>query len=234
MAWNLAERDIDAAAATIVQSAFLSAGQRCTCARRLIVEEARADALVERVAALTDRLIVGAPFADPQPFMGPVIDNDAAVMLERGYDAMIAAGAVVIRPLRRLIPGRPFLSPALVDATGLRLPDEELFGPILTIRRVRDFDEAMAAANDTRFGLAAALIGGDAALFERFRIRSRAGIVKWNRPTNDAASSAPFGGVGASGNHRPSAYYAADYCAWPVAIMEADSLENPLTTGLRE
>ncbi|MET0983053.1 MAG: aldehyde dehydrogenase family protein, partial [Telluria sp.] len=71
-------------------------------------------------------------------------------------------------------------------------------------------------------------------LWKRFAIKARAGIVNWNRPTTGAASSAPFGGVGKSGNHRPSAYYAADYCAYPVASIETSELEMPakLSPGL--
>lgn len=225
--------DLDAAAAIVVQSAYLSAGQRCTCARRLIVRDGEADALVERVAALIDRVIVGAPFDMPEPFMGPVIDNRAADRLVAGYDAIVAQGGKVVRPLLRPQADRPFLTPALVDATGLDLPDEELFGPILTLTRVAAFDAAMQAANATRFGLSAALVGGDAALYDRFWAASRAGVVNWNRPTNGAASNAPFGGIGASGNHRPSAYYAADYCAWPVASVEQDAPAGGIATGLR-
>jgi len=90
----------------------------------------------------------------------------------------------------------------------------------------------MAEANATRFGLAAGLIGGDRALYERFWAMSRAGVVNWNRPTTGASSAAPFGGIGLSGNHRPSAYYAADYCAYPVASLESDDLAFQITTGL--
>ena len=230
VAWDLT--DIDAAAATVVQSAFLSAGQRCTNARRLIVGPG-SDALVEAVLALTDRLIVGAPFGDPQPFMGPVIANAAADGLERGWAQLQAAGGHVLRPLVRARADRPILSPAVIDMTGHSPSDDELFGPVLQIVRVSDWDAAIAAANATRFGLAAGLIGGDAARFDDFWARSRAGIVNWNRPTNGASSAAPFGGIGASGNHRPSAYYAADYCAFPVATLAADALGGGITSGLR-
>jgi succinylglutamic semialdehyde dehydrogenase len=228
VAWDV--NDIDAAAAMVVQSAFLSAGQRCTNARRLIVQD---DRLVEAVLALTDRLIVGAPFDDPQPFMGPVISNSAADGLERGWAQLQAAGGRVLRPLVRARADRSFLSPAVIDMTGCAPSDEELFGPVLQIIRVADWDAAMQAANATRFGLAAGLIGGDAALFDRFWAESRAGIVNWNRPTNGASSAAPFGGIGASGNHRPSAYYAADYCAFPVATLAAATLGGGITTGLK-
>ena len=230
VAWDLT--DIDAAAATVVQSAFLSAGQRCTNARRLIVGPG-SDALVEAVLALADRLIVGAPFDEPQPFMGPVISNAAADGLERGWAQLQAAGGRVMRPLVRARADRPLLSPAIIDMTGHAPPDDELFGPVLQIVRVPDWDAAIAAANATRFGLAAGLIGGDAALFDDFWARSRAGIVNWNRPTNGASSAAPFGGIGARGNHRPSAYYAADYCAFPVATLAADALGGGITTGLK-
>ena len=230
VAWNV--DDIDAAAATVVQSAFLSAGQRCTNARRLILKHGD-DRLVDAVLALSERLIVGGPFDEPQPFMGPVISNAAADGLERGWAGLQAAGGRVLRPLVRARADRPFLSPAVIDMTGCAPSDDELFGPVLQIIRVPDWGAAITAANATRFGLAAGLIGGDAVLFDEFWARSRAGIVNWNRPTNGASSAAPFGGIGASGNHRPSAYYAADYCAFPVATLAADALGGGITTGLR-
>jgi succinylglutamic semialdehyde dehydrogenase len=95
---------------------------------------------------------------------------------------------------------------------------------VLQVRRAATFDGALALANATRYGLSAGLISDDAARWERFQQRIRAGVVNWNRPTTGAAGSAPFGGLGASGNHRPSAYYAADYCAYPVASFEADAV----------
>ncbi|WP_439544796.1 succinylglutamate-semialdehyde dehydrogenase [Sandarakinorhabdus sp.] len=229
VAWDVS--DIDAAAALVAQSAFLSAGQRCTNARRLIVRDGD-ERLLAAVLGLADRLIVGVPFDEPQPFMGPVIANAAADGLQRGWDALVGGGGKVLRPLNRPQPDRPFLSPAVIDVTGGTPSDDELFGPILQIIRVPDWDAAIAAANATRFGLAAGLIGGDTALFDDFWARSRAGIVNWNRPTNGASSAAPFGGVGHSGNHRPSAYYAADYCAFPVATLASDTPAGAITTGL--
>ncbi len=225
-------RDLDATAALIVQSAYLSAGQRCTCARRLIVGP-DAGPLLDRVTALIDRIIVGSQFDEPQPFMGPVIDGRAADRLQAGYAALLARGGQALRPMARH-DARPFLTPALVDVTGVAdRSDEEYFGPLLQLIRVPDFDAAIAEANATAFGLSAGLIGGSPALYERFWAETRAGVVNWNRPTNGAASNAPFGGVGLSGNHRPSAYYAADYVAWPVASLEADAAEGVIATGLR-
>jgi succinylglutamic semialdehyde dehydrogenase len=223
-------QDAESAAHLIVQSAYVSSGQRCSCARRLIVPAGAAgERFVEALAALVDRIRVGAPFDEPQPFMGPVVDEASAVGLLSAQERICGRA---IRPMQRLEAGKPYLSPGLVDVTGLSLPDEEHFGPFLKLYRAQGWEQAMAIANDTRFGLAAGLISDDDALYRRFWREARAGIVNWNRPTTGAASTAPFGGPGLSGNHRPSAYYAADYCAYPVASLEADHLDFRIGTGL--
>ncbi|AKM10537.1 succinylglutamate-semialdehyde dehydrogenase [Croceicoccus naphthovorans] len=223
------------AAAIVVQSAYTTAGQRCTAARRLIVKHSVADALLAELLPLIDRIRVGAPFDDPQPYMGPVIDNDAADGLERGYAQLLEKGATVLRPLKQPDPTLPFLTPAIVEVTGLAdLPDRELFGPLLQLTRVSDLDTAIAAANDTDYGLSASFVGGTEDEWQRFWRESRAGIVNRNRPTNGASSAAPFGGTGLSGNHRPGAFYAADYCAYPVASAEGDEPEATIATGLKD
>jgi succinylglutamic semialdehyde dehydrogenase len=221
VAWDVA--DVDAAASLIITSAFQTAGQRCTCARRLIVEQGpRGDAIISAVVALAKKLRFGAQYDDPAPFMGSVISNTAADQLQAAWQKL---GGDVILPLQRPQTNRPFLSPAIIDMTQVsERADEELFGPILQVIRAPSFDLALAEMNHTRFGLAAGLIGGDETLFKRFWVASRAGVVNWNRPLTGASSAAPFGGVGASGNHRPSAYYAADYAAFPVAGLEQSKL----------
>lgn len=230
--WDIRPDELEQAASLIVQSAFISAGQRCTCARRLIVGPG-SEGLIAAVAALAERLIVGAPFDDPAPFMGPVINEAAAQRIEQAWAGLVASGGRVIKLLARERAGTPLLCPAMIDVTGLDVPDEEVFGPVLQVIVTPDFEAAMAAANATRFGLAATLIGGDRALYDLFWAGSRAGVVNWNRPTTGASSAAPFGGVGASGNHRPSAFYAADYCAWPVASLEAEAIDGGSLTGVR-
>src|SRR5699024_9738149 len=92
-----------------------------------------------------------------------------------------------------------------------------------------DFAAAIDAANNTRYGLSAGFVGDSSARHELFYERIRAGIVNWNRPITGASSAAPFGGIGASGNHWPGAYYAADYCAYPVASVESDTPALPET-----
>lgn len=229
--WDAA--DIQAAAVIAVQSAFLSAGQRCTAARRLIVRDGAHGELVEAITALIDRLIIDHPHASPAPFMGPVIDNPSADRLQEAFLDLLGKGGRVIRRLDRRADDRPFLTPALIDVTGIgQRSDAELFGPVLQIVRVPDFDAALAEANATRYGLAASLVGGSPELYDRFWANVRAGVINWNKPTNGAPSNAPFGGIGLSGNHRPSAYYAADYCAYPVTSSEAQSIRATIGVGL--
>jgi succinylglutamic semialdehyde dehydrogenase len=97
------------------------------------------------------------------------------------------------------------------------------------VYRYDNFDSAIAEANNTSYGLSAGLLADDAADYQYFFARIRAGIVNWNKPITGASSAAPFGGIGKSGNHRASAYYAADYCAYPVASVEADEISLPAT-----
>ena len=223
--------DIEGAAYHTVQSAYITAGQRCTCARRLIlVDGDDTRALLSKLIALTENISVGPHDADPQPFMGSVISNFAAEHVLQAQQKLIAAGATALVTTKRLLEQRPLLSPGLIDVTEVKnRHDDEVFGPLLQVIRVADFDAAMAEANNTRFGLAAGLFSDDANLFEEFYLRSRAGIVNYNRQLTGASSSAPFGGIGDSGNHRPSAYYATDYCAYPVASLTADNLTLPET-----
>ncbi len=231
--WNA--KDIHAAAAIAVQSAYMSAGQRCTAARRLIVEDGAHQPLIDAIVKLVDRLIVDHPHASPAPFMGPVIDNGSADQLQEAFLDLMGKGGRAIRRLDRKSDDRPFLTPALIDVTEVaRRPDAEMFGPVLQVIRVADFDAALAEANATRYGLAASLVGGSPELYDRFWASVRAGVVNWNKPTNGAPSTAPFGGIGLSGNHRPSAYYAADYCAYPVTSSEAESPRATIGIGLAD
>ena len=228
-------KDIEAAATVAVQSAFLTAGQRCTAARRLIVEENKEVDFINALLKLMDRLVVDQPFAEPQPFMGPVIDNASADLVQEQWVNLMMKGGKPIRQLQRRDDEKPYLTPALIDMTDAKeRPDEEIFGPVLQLIRVKDFDAAIDEANSTRFGLAASLVGGSPEMYDKFWANVRAGVINWNKPTNGAPSNAPFGGIGLSGNHRPSAFYAADYCAYPVTSSEAEIARAAIGQGLRD
>ena len=232
--WDVA--DVDAAVHHAVFSAFVSAGQRCTCARRLIVADTpQGNTIVQRLVQVAAKIRVGKADQEPAPFMGPVVSAPIAARLLQAQGDLIALGGKSLLEMRQLEVGTGFLSPGIVDMTGVAaVPDEEWFGPLLQVIRVPDFDAALAAVNATEYGLAAGLLSDDEALWKKFLLHARAGIVNWNRPTTGAASTAPFGGIGKSGNHRPSAYYAADYCAYPVATIENSVLAMPkqLSPGL--
>lgn len=224
--WDAA--DAEAVAGIVVQSAFVTTGQRCSCARRLIVPEgAQGDAIVEAVNAMVERLIFAPWNSTPEPYAGPLISVKAAEAALKALQDRIDMGAKVIRasgPVGNL-PGA-FVQPAIIDITGVTVPDEEMFAPFLSVTRVGSFEAAVEAANATRYGLSAGLVSDDPAHWDHFIRRIRAGVVNFNRPTTGAAGDMPFGGLGASGNHRPSAYYAADYCAYPVASFEAGAVRN--------
>ena len=223
--------DMEAAVYTIIQSAFISAGQRCTCARRLLVPQGEwGDALLARLVAVSSSIKVGAFDAQPAPFMGSVISLGAAEQLLKAQQQLLVNGAKVLLEMTQPQAGAALLTPGIIDVTAVaERPDEEFFGPLLQVIRYHGFDAAIAEANNTQYGLAAGLLSDSAECYQQFWLQSRAGIVNWNKQLTGAASSAPFGGVGASGNHRASAYYAADYCAYPVASLECASLSLPAT-----
>ena len=179
---------------------------------------------------VASRLTVGKFDADPPPFMGAVISLRAAEQLLAAQQGLVSRGAVPILSMRRLQQGTAMLSPGLLDVTGVaELPDEEYFGPLLQLVRYEKLSDAISSANHTRYGLAAGLLSLKREEFELFERKIRAGIVNWNRPLTGASSTAPFGGIGASGNHRASAYYAADYCAYPQASLESETISLPAT-----
>jgi succinylglutamic semialdehyde dehydrogenase len=223
--------DINAAVYTIIQSAFISAGQRCTCARRLLVPQgAWGDRLLARLVEVAASIKVGSFDAQPAPFMGSVISLEAALHLIKAQQHLLAQGAKPLLEMTQPLAGAALLTPGIIDVTLVpERPDEEFFGPLLQVIRYDSFEAAIAEANNTQYGLAAGLLSDSKARYEQFWLQSRAGIVNWNKQLTGAASTAPFGGIGASGNHRASAYYAADYCAYPVASLESDSLSLPAT-----
>ncbi|MDX1302578.1 succinylglutamate-semialdehyde dehydrogenase [Photobacterium sp.] len=219
--------ELDATVYTIIQSAFISAGQRCTCARRLYLPQgSEGDAILNRLVQATGQLKIDGPFAEPQPFMGPQISERAADGIIAAQANLVSLGGKLLLEAKR---GQgAIVTPAIIEVSQIaELPDEEYFGPLLQVARYQDLPQAVAMANDTRYGLSAGLVSTDDAEWQYFIDHIRAGIVNRNRQLTGASGDAPFGGPGASGNLRPSAYYAADYCAYPMASMEGEQTELP-------
>ena len=221
--------EVDATVYTIIQSAFISAGQRCTCARRLYVPVGeKGDILVSKLVEATQKIRVDQPFAEPAPFMGPQISKAAADFILNAQANLQQLGGVSL--VEAKAGEAAFVSPGIIDATAIeQLPDEEYFGPLLQLVRYQTLEQAVELANDTRFGLSAGLVSTQDSEWDYFVDHIRAGIVNRNRQLTGASGDAPFGGPGASGNLRPSAFYAADYCAYPMASMEGAATVLPAT-----
>lgn len=221
--------DLDAAVLIAIQSAFLTAGQRCTCARRLIVPEGKwADKFLHRLIEVAQQIEVGLP--EENVFMGPVISSSVAESILSQQRKLIRKGAQALLKSNLVDQDTGLLTPGILDVTNVepnKIPDEEIFGPLLQVYRVANFDAAIAKANDTHFGLAAGLVSDSLRKWQRFQREIRCGVVNWNQQTTGASSAAPFGGIGRSGNFRPSAYFAADYCSWPMASIEVDAPRLP-------
>lgn len=219
--------DLETASYLTIQSAFLTSGQRCTCARRLIIDAGKeGDDFLKVLIQWIEKIKIGSYTNIPEPFMGPVISSLVAQNLLQIQKDLISRGGKPLVEMKSL--GSAFLTPGLIDVTAVKNRDDiEIFGPLLQVIRVKDFGSAIKEANQTAYGLSAGLISDNKKLYEQFYREIKAGVVNWNNPLTGASSHASFGGIGHSGNHRPSAYYAADYCAYPVASLEVEKLKMP-------
>lgn len=219
--WEPAE--IEAAADIAAQSAFLTTGQRCSCARRVILPTgAWGDQVVDAIVARAKGLRIG-DASEEDAFMGPLVSEQAAENATEFQMMLSKKGGQSLRRLKRMDRGGGFVTAGVIDVTEANdVPDEELFGPLMQIIRVGTFEEALQRANDTRYGLSGGLVSDDDALWLQAHAEMKVGILNRNRPTAGASGAMPFGGPGLSGNFRPGAYYAADYCAWPQASQVAD------------
>lgn len=213
--------DIEDAVDKVIKSAFLTSGQRCTCARRLILT-GDAEPFLTRLVEKTAEITVGRPGDEPEPFMGSLIHSTAVDKVLQFQSDLTDSGAIALIPTTRLPLGPAFASPGIVDVTGCTARiDEEVFGPLLQVIRVPDLDVAIREANNTQYGLAAGILCTDRADFDQFRQQVAAGLINWNLPTTGASGRLPFGGIGQSGNYRPAGYHAINFCHLPIAEVEA-------------
>lgn len=221
--------NLEAAAYLTILSAYFTAGQRCTCARRLIlIDNDESKQFLGILVKMIARVSFGFYNDDPEPFMGTVISAKMGLRMLESQANLIKRGAESFVEMKSHRGCAALVSPGLIDVTDVSdRSDEELFGPLLNIIRVKDFDAAIVEANNTAYGLSAGLLSSNEDCYTQFIHQIRAGIVNWNRQTTGASGKLPFGGCGLSGNHRPSAYFAVDYCSFPVASLESNKLELP-------
>lgn len=206
----------------VVTGAFLTTGQRCTGTSRVICTPGHFEALTERLAVAAAALSSGDPF-NPSTFMGPLASRSALRTFRREVEAADADSH-----FKALVPFREGEGVCGVGATLHRVDRydphhpylrEEVFGPALTIEQAADLDQAFERAAETDYGLSFSVFTRSQETFDRALAEIPSGIVNWNRATNGASGRLPFGGTGKSGNHRPAALFAPEYCAYPVASL---------------
>lgn len=222
-------KNLQAAVYYTLLSSFITAGQRCTCARRVLIpDNDLGDVFLNQFIKASKALRIGAYTSEPEPFMGPVISHDHALEHIKAQQSLQRAGGTSLLAMNLLFDNTGFLSPGIIDMTDVKNPsDEEIFAPLVQIYRYENFEQALILANQTRYGLVAGLISDNSENYRQFYNTIRAGLINWNRPTTGSASNLPFGGVGRSGNNRPSGYFAGDYCAYPIASLEQPTLQVP-------
>jgi succinylglutamic semialdehyde dehydrogenase len=226
--------DLERAVREIAFSGFATAGQRCTATSRIYVTRGIAPQFTERLAAAARSIKVGHP-ADDGVFMGPVISEGTRQHLlaaqkkatDAGFEAVVPGGVVEARTQGFYV--RPAVHVARGGAKSVSgYTDTELFAPDLSIVTVDDEAEAVKLANDTSFGLSAAVFTKSAEAFERAADELRVGVLHWNRSSAGASGRLPFSGIKASGNHRPAGILMGTSCVSPMGVLLPPKAETPL------
>ena len=204
----LEDADIELAAIATAQGAFGSTGQRCTATSRAIVVDAVADAFVERVVALAKEVVIGDGMDDATT-MGPVVDAHQLESVLSFMEIGKAEGAKLLCGGGQLDQGEHaqgfFVAPTVFDHVkpDMRIAKEEIFGPVLSVIRVKDLEEAIDVANDVDYGLTSSIYSRDVNRVFKFLDRIETGITHVNSPTMGGEAQLPFGGVKATGvGHR--------------------------------
>ena len=211
----LDDADLKVAVETVAQSAFFSTGQRCTASSRVIVTEGIHDKFVDALCERTKNLRVGDALSKDTE-IGPVVDPSQLkqdmdyIDIGRNEGAELRAGGNRVN-----VPTEGhFLQPALfVGATNqMRIAREEIFGPVAAVIKVKDYEEALATANDTEFGLSAGIVTTSLKYATHFKRNAEAGMVMVNVPTAGVDFHVPFGGrKGSSYGPREQGKYAAEF-----------------------
>ena len=200
----LGDADLDLSVESTLQGAFGSTGQRCTATSRAVVVESIANEFVERLAARTASLVVGNGL-DPKTNIGPSVDEKQLETVLSYVEVGQREGARLLRGGTRVKDGGLdrgyFVAPAIFDHVDadMRIAQEEIFGPVLSVVRVPDTETALRVANSVRFGLSASVYTNDVASMFRFVDRLEAGIIHVNSPTVGGEAHIPFGGMKATG-----------------------------------
>ena len=190
---------------------------------------------------IASSLTVGDPGADPPVFMGPIITadaRDAVFAFQNMIDADTSADVVLRSEAASTLPHGYGLTPGIARVASFTNAEDgspgadcEIFGPFARVATAAHLDDALHLAR-SRYGLAASIFTKDVAAQQTFLRECRAGCLNINTGTAGASGKLPFGGLGLSGNHRPAAAFAHDYCAYPVASMIEKTDAAPLSPGM--
>jgi succinylglutamic semialdehyde dehydrogenase len=228
----LADADLRRAVRDCLFGAFVTAGQRCTSTSRIVVARSIAGPFIDAFVAGARKLVVGYGL-DRGVFMGPLATKASLTRFGRARAAASTEGAeVLLQADKPRLSRRGFYTSPSVHLVGtLRAEsayqDEEIFGPDVAIYVAADVEEAVTVADRTRFGLALSVFTRRRRNLEPFVRVCRVGVLNWNCATVGASGALPFGGQRLSGNGRPSALFATDYCTYPVAMLKAQRGQEP-------
>lgn len=218
------DADIDKAIYETLIGAYMSSGQRCSGTSRVILHDKIADEFTERFYQAAKKLTIG--HWSKNPFMGPLINAGAVEKyvrfqeianrencesLMRGKSLDLEYKGYYVTPSIHLV--------KKYDPNSV-YQKSEIFGPNVAIMKSSDFDQTLEMVNSSGYGLVMALFSKNQDLYQKALLEARVGLLNFNRTTNGASSRLPFGGMGKSGNDRPSAHFAIQYCTVPVASLE--------------
>lgn len=218
------DTDLDKAVYESLVGAFMTTGQRCSCTSRILVHDKIADQFEEKFYQAAKKLTIG--HWSENPFMGPLINESSVEKYLRFQEIAKRENAESIMRGKVLdLKHKGYYVTPSINVVSKFDPNSvyqksEIFGPNVAIYRVNDIDHTLDIINSTGYGLAMAIFTKDQALYEKCLMDAKVGLLNWNRTTNGASSRLPFGGMGKSGNDRPSAHFAIQYCSIPVASLE--------------
>lgn len=218
------DADMEKAVYETLIGAYLSTGQRCSCTSRIILHPKIADEFTDKFYQAAKKLTIG--HWSENPFMGSLINAGAVekyirfqeIANREGCESMMRGKALDLKHKGYYVTPSIHLV-SKFDPNSV-YQKSEIFGPNVAIYRSSDFEETLEIVNSTGYGLVMALFSKNRALYEEALLQARVGLLNWNRTTNGSSSRLPFGGMGKSGNDRPSADYAIQYCTVPVASLE--------------
>jgi succinylglutamic semialdehyde dehydrogenase len=221
------DADLTKATYETLVGAYMSTGQRCACTSRIFVHDKVADQFIERFYEASKKISIGHFSEDP--FMGPLINAGAVdkylrfqeIAKRENAESLMRGKVLELRHKGHYV--TPSINLVKAFDPNSTYQKNEIFGPNVAIYRVQDFDQTLDMVNSSGYGLVMSLFSKNQSLYEQALIEARVGLLNYNRTTNGASSRLPFGGMGKSGNDRPSGHFAIQYCAVPVASLEDET-----------